>query len=274
MIAVVFEDVVRRGRFSVERGLDSSVGLPHEKDVEEGELSIYFFLSCEADTGHLFVDHLVELIYRGGSEYDECIVHITCTHCKEIMPEYELAATILKQDEKPVPLTKIDGMTQSGLVHEYDIKSFPQILIRNRNRVVQFRDHFSTRNLINTMRLEVRPAYKVISNLKELEAERNIDQAALLVLTNSSTHPLIELVDQTIRFADSNLYAALCRDIEVRREYKVEDTEFSVFLIHAKRFSHGSPTIIDVTEVTPYPTNNFRLYNASAQRFFLALFAG
>lgn len=76
VIAVVIEDAVCRGRFAVDRGLCSSVGLPHEKDVEEGELTIFFFLSCEVDAGHLHVDYLVELVYRGGSEYDECIVHI------------------------------------------------------------------------------------------------------------------------------------------------------------------------------------------------------
>ncbi|VDP91487.1 unnamed protein product [Echinostoma caproni] len=51
-------------------------GLPHEKDIEECELTIFLLLSCEVDTRHLLVDHLLELMYHGSSECDECFVGI------------------------------------------------------------------------------------------------------------------------------------------------------------------------------------------------------
>ncbi|TPP63603.1 hypothetical protein FGIG_00609 [Fasciola gigantica] len=176
-----------------------------------------------------------------------------CTHCTEIMPEYELAAKILKSSENPLPLAKIDGMTQNRLVNQYGIKVYPKFLIRNRERIVALESKPTAKSLVEVMLKEARPAYKPINDLKELEAERSVDQAALLALTNSSTHPSIDLFDQSVRYADSNLKAFVCRNIGTRRQYNVLDRDFAVFLLQAQRFSSGPPTVIDVTEIYNEP---------------------
>lgn len=50
-----------------------------------------------------------------------------CGHCKALAPEYEEAATALK--EKNIPLAKVDCTVEADLCKEYGIEGYPTVKI-------------------------------------------------------------------------------------------------------------------------------------------------
>lgn len=50
-----------------------------------------------------------------------------CGHCKALAPEYEEAATTLK--EKNIPLAKVDCTEEVDLCKEFDVEGYPTIKI-------------------------------------------------------------------------------------------------------------------------------------------------
>jgi protein disulfide-isomerase A1 len=50
-----------------------------------------------------------------------------CGHCKALAPEYEEAATSLK--EKDIPLAKIDCTVEADLCKEYGIEGYPTVKV-------------------------------------------------------------------------------------------------------------------------------------------------
>ena len=50
-----------------------------------------------------------------------------CGHCKALAPEYEEAATTLK--EKKIPLVKVDCTEESELCKEYGVEGYPTVKV-------------------------------------------------------------------------------------------------------------------------------------------------
>ena len=50
-----------------------------------------------------------------------------CGHCKALAPEYEVAATELK--EKNIPLVKVDCTSEAELCKEYGVEGYPTLKI-------------------------------------------------------------------------------------------------------------------------------------------------
>jgi protein disulfide-isomerase A1 len=50
-----------------------------------------------------------------------------CGHCKALAPEYEEAATTLK--EKNIPLAKVDCTEESDLCAEYGVEGYPTLKV-------------------------------------------------------------------------------------------------------------------------------------------------
>jgi len=57
-----------------------------------------------------------------------------CGHCKELAPEYEKAASVLRKRDQPVVLAKVDSYDESNkdLKDKYKVNAYPAIkIIRN-----------------------------------------------------------------------------------------------------------------------------------------------
>lgn len=58
---------------------------------------------------------------------DSVLTCMRCGHCKALAPEYEEAATQLK--EKNVPLAKVDCTVEADLCREYGVEGYPTVKV-------------------------------------------------------------------------------------------------------------------------------------------------
>ena len=48
-------------------------------------------------------------------------------HCKKLAPEYEGAAEVLKAQDPPLTIAKVDATEQKALADRFEIKGFPTL---------------------------------------------------------------------------------------------------------------------------------------------------
>ncbi|CAF0862276.1 unnamed protein product [Didymodactylos carnosus] len=52
-----------------------------------------------------------------------------CEHCKQLEPNYETAARLMKDNEHPVQFAKVNSAVESSLVQQYDVEKYPTLKI-------------------------------------------------------------------------------------------------------------------------------------------------
>ncbi|KAH8401434.1 hypothetical protein KR009_005448, partial [Drosophila setifemur] len=93
-----------------------------------------------------------------------------CGHCKRLKPEYAKAAEIVKDDDPPIKLAKVD-CTEAGkeVCSKYSVSGYPTLKIFRQDEVSQ--DYNGPREAIGIakyMRAQVGPASKNLKSVEEL----------------------------------------------------------------------------------------------------------
>jgi len=75
-----------------------------------------------------------------------------CTDCKNLAPEYERAASILKSLDESMVLTQIDCDNEPKICQTYKIKGYPTLkLFKNANLKSDYNGNYSTDDILNYM---------------------------------------------------------------------------------------------------------------------------
>lgn len=105
-----------------------------------------------------------------------------CGHCKRLKPEYAVAAGILKDDEEPVALAKVD-CTEGGksTCEKFSVSGYPTLKIFRNGEVSQeYNGPRESNGIVKYMRAQVGPSSREIKNVAEYEAFLSKDDVVVI----------------------------------------------------------------------------------------------
>ncbi|KAJ2508117.1 protein disulfide-isomerase precursor [Coemansia sp. RSA 2052] len=123
-----------------------------------------------------------------------------CGHCKTLAPEYEKAATILKDEN--ISLAKVDCTTAQALCEEIEIPGFPTLKVSKNGDFATYNGTRKEGGIINYMRKQLLPALSVL------------DQDNFATFTKSERVVVVGFVEdvESPEYAELDLLAKELRD--------------------------------------------------------------
>jgi len=114
-----------------------------------------------------------------------------CGHCKALAPEYAKAATVLKSNDPPVPLVKVDCTAETKTCGKMGVKSFPTLKIFKNGAVSSdYKGPREADGIVKYMRSKAGPSSR------ELNSEQDFEN-----FLNNNDHSIVGFFKQ----ADSTL---------------------------------------------------------------------
>ncbi|KAI7302497.1 hypothetical protein KC315_g16115, partial [Hortaea werneckii] len=102
-----------------------------------------------------------------------------CGHCKALAPEYEEAATSLK--DKEIPLAKVDCTAEQELCQEYGIEGYPTMKVfRGPSNISPYAGARKAQAIVSYMTKQSMPSVSLLQNKDSLEEFKTADKVVLV----------------------------------------------------------------------------------------------
>jgi protein disulfide-isomerase A3 len=93
-----------------------------------------------------------------------------CGHCKRLAPEYEKAAPILKANDPPVALIKVDCTAETKVCAKYGVSGYPTLKIfKNGEMSSDYNGPREADGIVKYMRTKAGPVSKELNTVEEAE---------------------------------------------------------------------------------------------------------
>ncbi|CAH2241080.1 jg13138 [Pararge aegeria aegeria] len=105
-----------------------------------------------------------------------------CGHCKRIKPEYAVAAGVLKDDDPPVALAKVDCTEGGkGTCEKYSVSGYPTLKIFRKGELSQeYNGPRESNGIVKFMRAQVGPSSRELLTLASYEAMLAKDEVVVI----------------------------------------------------------------------------------------------
>ncbi|CAI2179072.1 2892_t:CDS:2 [Funneliformis geosporum] len=100
-----------------------------------------------------------------------------CGHCKALAPEYEIAATALK--DKNIKLAKVDCTTETQVCAEQDIKGYPTLKVFKDGNASEYNGGRKADLIINYMKKQALPAISDV-NVENFDNFKDSDEKVII----------------------------------------------------------------------------------------------
>nr|SVE73479.1 EOG090X0438 [Daphnia atkinsoni] len=152
------------------------IGITNWKDLK---MTVFFcqfpqFLKISSTSADSVVDLVDDDFDSKLSSYDTALVMFYapwCGHCKRLKPEFEKAASLLKNNDPPITLVKVD-CTEGGksTCNKFSVQGYPTIKIFKNGEVSsEYNGPRESAGIAKFMRAQVGPSAKELLNVKAAE---------------------------------------------------------------------------------------------------------
>ncbi|KAM9308252.1 protein disulfide-isomerase A4 [Gastrophryne carolinensis] len=164
-----------------------------------------------------------------------------CGHCKQFAPEYEKIAKVLKDNDPPIPVAKIDATKATNIAGRYDIGGYPTLKILKKGEPVDYDGP--------------RTEKAIVKKLKEVSDPKwTKPPEATIVLTEANFHEVVDAANIIL----VEFYAPWCGHCKrLAPEYEKAAQELSKHALAiplAKVDATAEPNLAKQFDVTGYPT--------------------
>mmetsp|Transcript_18428 Transcript_18428/g.46878 ORF Transcript_18428/g.46878 Transcript_18428/m.46878 type:complete len:474 (-) Transcript_18428:156-1577(-) len=87
-----------------------------------------------------------------------------CGHCKSLAPEYEKAATALKEKGSEIKLAKVDCTKEESIARDEGIQGFPTLKFFRNGNAIPFEGERSADSIVNWVELKSGPVVKTLDS--------------------------------------------------------------------------------------------------------------
>lgn len=163
-----------------------------------------------------------------------------CGHCKALAPEYEEAATTLK--DKDIALAKVDCTEQQELCQSYGVEGYPTLkLFRGTDNVQPYQGPRKAASIVSYMTKQSLPPVSVIESGDSLEEFKTADKVVLVgyfAADDKSSNATFTTVAEELR--DTFLFGATSDETLA----KAEGVKQPAIVLY-KQFDEGKSTFED-----------------------------
>jgi len=110
-----------------------------------------------------------------------------CGHCKHLEPEWSKAATILKNNDPPLYLAKVDATEHGALASRFGVNGYPTIKIFRNGKDETYSGPRDAPGIVKFLKGQAGPVSKTLTTAEELEKLIQYDLAVVAYLPEDST---------------------------------------------------------------------------------------
>ncbi|XP_033047769.1 protein disulfide-isomerase A4 isoform X2 [Trachypithecus francoisi] len=99
-----------------------------------------------------------------------------CGHCKQFAPEYEKIANVLKDNDPPIPVAKIDATSASMLASRFDVSGYPTIKILKKGQAVDYEGSRTQEEIVAKVREVSQPDWTPPPEVTLVLTKENFDE--------------------------------------------------------------------------------------------------
>lgn len=140
------------------------------------------------------------------------MTYFRCGHCKRLKPEFEKAAELLKGNDPPIALVKVD-CTEAGkdTCNQFSVTGYPTLKIfRNGDMSQEYNGPREAAGIVKHMQSQVGPSSKELSSLADLDKFTSKDDVAVVGCFEKETDlkgaylKVADKLREKVRFAHSS----------------------------------------------------------------------
>lgn len=148
-----------------------------------------------------------------------------CGHCKKLAPVYETAATILKANEPPVALVKVDCTVQTQICQKHGVSGYPTLKIfKNGEFDSDYNGGRDEDAIVKIMRSKAGPTSKELTSVAEAEKFlSNMEHSIVGFFSSAGSALQTELKKVADQLSENGLRFAYTTNPEVLAKFNHKD---------------------------------------------------
>jgi protein disulfide-isomerase A1 len=140
-----------------------------------------------------------------------------CGHCKQLEPEYEKAAAVLRAQNPPLYLAKVDATVNPELTKKHGIEGYPTLKFYHEGEWIDYSGGRSAEEIVHWYNKKLLPPSSLVTSTSTIEKLKKTDQVSVILFGEQN-------LEQSPEF---KTYLSVTKKFEYIHFYHVTDSKIS-----------------------------------------------